>query len=257
VQLDEKDVRAMVRLIGEVAGIRGDHTAKKRFLMSGLCHLVEADCWVWGLSCQREPHKPQVYVSLVKDGFTEQAFVKFLEACEHPDMPRVTYNFFQELKEKKSHLTRSRHQVEDLEVILKSPADALWKAADIGPVILSMRPLDVTSSSMMGLYRRFGKPEFSPREVKIAHIVLSEVPWLHEQGWPQDRGVGVPKLSKRQRLALNLLTQGHGRKQIASHMNISVNTLHEYIKDIYDFFGVHSQAELMSRFYEGNGNDVR
>ncbi|MEI9997745.1 MAG: LuxR C-terminal-related transcriptional regulator [Verrucomicrobiota bacterium] len=81
------------------------------------------------------------------------------------------------------------------------------------------------------------------------------MPWLHEQGWPEDRGATVHQLARRQRMALNLLIAGQGRKQIADHMKISVNTVHEYIKDIYDFFGVHSQAELMSRFYEGNGHD--
>ncbi len=49
----------------------------------------------------------------------------------------------------------------------------------------------------MGLYRAHGKPEFTPRDVRIAHIVLTEIPWLHEQGWPEDRGTSVPHLSRR------------------------------------------------------------
>ncbi len=110
-------------------------------------------------------------------------------------------------------------------------------------------------SSGIGIYRRFGRPDFTDREIRITHIILKEVPWLHEQGWPEDRGATVHQLARRQRMALNLLIAGQGRKQIADHMKISVNTVHEYIKDIYDFFGVHSQAELMSRFYEGNGHD--
>ena len=99
----------MVRLVGDVVAVPGGHAEKKRFLMEGLCKLVDADAWVWGLSCQREPDQPQVYVSFVKGGFTEQTFVKFLEACEHPDMIELASRFFIELKEKGTHLTRARH----------------------------------------------------------------------------------------------------------------------------------------------------
>jgi DNA-binding CsgD family transcriptional regulator len=39
-------------------------------------------------------------------------------------------------------------------------------------------------------------------------------------------------------------------------MNISVNTAQGYIKEIYRFFAVNSQAELMNRFLQGNGRDL-
>jgi DNA-binding CsgD family transcriptional regulator len=109
---------------------------------------------------------------------------------------------------------------------------------------------------MIGLYRHHGKAEFTAREVRIAHIILTEVTWLHEQGWPDDRGVDVPKLSRRQRLALNLLIQGLSRKQIAEAMKISAHTAQGYIKDVYRIFNINSQAALMSRFLQGNGRDV-
>ena len=243
--------------VGEVATIPGGHARRKRFLMQGLCELVGAHSWVWGLSCQREPDKPQVYVSMLKDGFSEETFVKFLEAVEHPDMIELASRFFIELKQRNTHLTRSRHEIADARAIDQSQAIEVWKAANIGPTLMSMRPLDATSSSMIGLYRHHGEPEFTPREARIAHIVLTEVPWLHEQGWPEDRGVDVPKLSKRQRLTLNLLTLGQSQKQIASNMEISVNTAKGYIKDIHRIFKIRSQAELMNRFLQGDGGDLK
>jgi DNA-binding CsgD family transcriptional regulator len=254
--LDETDVREIVRLIGEVAALRGGHADKKRYLMNGLSKLVDADAWVWGLSCQSEPDKPQIYVSFIRGGLDDQAFAKLLHAIEHPDMIDLASRFFIELKEKKTHLTRTRTQISDVRQLAESPAIEAWKEADIGPVILSHRPLDEKSCSALGLYRRFGRPEFSARETRIAHIILTEVPWLHEQGWPEDRGVDVPVLSRRHRLTLNLLIQGQSYKQISTHLKISLNTTQEYIKDIYRHFGVHSQAALMSRFFQGDGEDA-
>ena len=53
VTLSEPDVRAIVRLLGEVAALQGDHAAKKRALMDGLCRLIGADYWGWGLAMTR------------------------------------------------------------------------------------------------------------------------------------------------------------------------------------------------------------
>lgn len=225
-------------------------------MLEGLCKLIGADCWVWALSCQREPSKPQVYVSFLSGGFSEDGFVKVLKAVEHPAMIDITNKYFSELKRENAHLTRSRFQITTPEELLASGAHEAWKEANIGPTIMSLRPLDDAASSAVVLYRHYDRPEFTQRESRIAHIVLAEIPWLHEQGWPDDRGVQVPKLSRRQRLTLNLLTLGHSQKQIAAEMGISMHTVRDYIKDVYRCFNVHSQAELMSRFFQGNGKDV-
>ena len=80
------------------------------------------------------------------------------------------------------------------------------------------------------------------------HIVLSEVTWLHLSGWPEDYGADVPKLYPRQRVVLNLLLDGMGRKQIASQMGITENTVSGYAKDVYRHFGVNSHVDLMRKF---------
>jgi len=47
--IDEKDARAMVRLVAEVAGLHADHAIAKRYLMDGLKEMIGADCWAWSL----------------------------------------------------------------------------------------------------------------------------------------------------------------------------------------------------------------
>jgi DNA-binding CsgD family transcriptional regulator len=245
----------MIRLVGEVAELRGEHVAKKRYLMEGLCKLIDADAWVWALSCQRKPTEPQVYVSAHNGGFTDQSFTKLLEAIEHPEMIDITAKFFTEVNQENAHLTRRRYQITDQETFLRSEAHLAWKAANIGPTILSMRPLDSESASTIALYRFYGRREFTARESRIAHIILNEVPWLHLQGWSEDRGASVPKLSRRLRLTLNLLVSGQNQKQIAQNMGISIGTVQGYVKEVYRHFGLHSQAELMNRFLTGDGRD--
>jgi DNA-binding CsgD family transcriptional regulator len=256
-KLEEKDVRDMVRLVGEVAALPGGHNAKKLFLMRGLCKLIKADAWGWMLSCQRDPDKPQIYVSFLNGGLTEERLAKVLHAIEHPDMVGVAAKFFQEIKEKQTHLTRHRFQITDREYYEKTGAHLAWKEANIGPTIMSLRPLDDVSSSVIALYRFYNRDEFSDRDSRIAHIVLSEVAWLHELGWPEDRGITAPTLSRRQRLILNLLCLGQSRKQIASNVGISIHTAQDYIKQVYRHFSVNSQPQLMNRFIKGDGGDEK
>ena len=254
--LPESDVRELVRLLGETAAFDADHSGKKRFLMDGLCRLVDADAWVWALMCQPGNGQPQVYVNLVHAGFCETRFARLLQALEHPEMSWVAQSFFEELALKGTQITRTRQQIIPDEDFLKTEAAGRWREADIGPVLMSTRPLPENSGSSIAIYRRAAQSHFTERDCRIAHIVLTEVPWLHEMGWPEDRGATVPRLYPQQRIVLNLLLDGLDRKSIAEHLGISIHTVSGYCKEIYRHFEVNSQAALMARFYQGNGEDA-
>jgi len=255
-QLPESDVRQLVRLLGEVASLNADHAGKKRFLMDGLCQLIDADAWAWGLMCQPGDGQPQVYVSVVHGGFDQDRFSKFLKALEHPDMSWVAQAFFRDLAREQKQITRGRLQIISDREFLGTEVVDLWRKADIGPLMMSAKPLDEKSGSSIGIYRRADQGHFSEREILMAHIILTEVSWLHEMGWPDDRGATVPQLYRQQRIILNLLLEGLCRESIADQLQISIHTLGDYCKDIYRHFNVSSQTELMARFYQGDGGDL-
>ncbi len=211
--LAQNDVRKMVRLVGDVAALPGGHTEKKRFLMARLCKLIDADAWIWAFSRQNDPGQPRVYVSFMNGGLPKGSFAKFLKALQHPEMVALTSKLFMQVEEERAHLTRLKDQIADESRFAHLESHPIWKDADVGPLIMSLRPLDPCSGSAIGIYRRYNREPFSARESRIAHIVLTEVPWLHEQSWSMDRGVGAPALCKRVRSALSLLTLGQNRKQ--------------------------------------------
>lgn len=253
--LEAADARAIVRLLGEAAAHPGDLVAKKRHLMNGISGLIGADRWAWGLAAQMEPGKPSVHISLLHGGFTEETYAAFTQAYNHPDMTLVHAGFANELAEKRCHLTRLRQQMDPEESYKKSGAYPFWQASDIEGIIMSLRPLDATTFSIIGIYRRLGAPLFTLRENRIAHILLSEVPALHTQGWPDDHGLLLRDLSIRQRTTLALLVQGYTRQKVADHFRISLHTVNEYVKAIFRHYAVHSQAELIAHFRRGDGGD--
>lgn len=250
--ISEADARAMIRLLGEVTALQGGHQEKKRCLMDGLCQLIGGNAWIWTLGCGMDKSGgKQILVGGLHGGFKEARFARLLEAIDHPDMPRATGAFWAEVLCSQRHITRPRHEIDPQGVVAAGPARALWERADIGSLIISAKPLDAGTLSGATIYRRVRDPDFMPREVKIAHIMLHEVPWLHLLGWPEDRGATVPELHPRQRLVLNLLTDGLTRKVIADHLGLSEHTVNGYAKDVFRHFGVHSQAELMRKFLGG------
>lgn len=249
--IPETDSRAMVRLLGETIALDGDHAEKKRYLMDGLCELINAEAWGWTLSCALTPGDPQTYVGILHGGFSPERLAKFLLAVEHPKMGPPVARFNERLLQTDGMVTMQRTEI-DPENLARSPEiDTLWKEANIGPLIMAGKQIDNLSASCLGIYRPLDAPNFTAREMKIAHIILSEVPWLHLSGWPDDRGVTVPKLAPRQRTVLNLLLDGRSRKEIAAQIGISENTVSGYAKEVYRHFSVNSQTELMRKYILG------
>lgn len=254
--LPSEDARNIIGLLGEVCAHPGDHIARKRLLMNGICSLIHADRWAWGLAAQMDPDKPSVHLSLLHGGFTEETYAAFTLAYNHPEMTPIHAPFAAELAERRCHLTRLRQQMDPHDAYKKTEAYPYWQRADINGVIMSLRPLDQTTFSIIGIYRRLSADVFTERENRIAHILLSEIPVLHTEGWPDDHGITLPSLSNRQRTVMALLVQGYSRPKIAEFLGLSLHTVNDYVKAVFRHFSVHSQAGLIARFRRGDGGDI-
>ena len=253
--LTEGDLRDIVRLLGEIISSQGGITEKRRMLMDGLCGIIQASSWVWCMA-EFDPDKPPSFIGLEHGGWDDARFGCYLEAMNHPDMEAVTRPSSMELREKGTHLTRTRRQMDPDMLLEQSSAAAFWERANIGALMTSQRPMTGGGISGIGVYRELGHPHFSEREARIAHIILSEIPWLHFQSFPDSKAQEITRLYPRHRTILNLLCEGWSRKKIADHLNLSVNTVHGYSKVIFKHFNVHSQAELIARLTRGDGGDI-
>ncbi len=255
-RLSEEDTISIVSLVSEVCGHDGELQEKKSMLLEGLCRLVAADAWVWGIFVQLTPGDFPSYILHLHGGFDEERLAKYLEALAHPDTASFTAPFARLMQEKGCHLTRFRQQYTDEEKYQGSAVQKAWQMAGIEPGILSCRPTNPTTLSTVGIYRSPGREAFSERESRIVHILLSEVPWLHERGWSPEDAEPIPALSPRQCTVLNLMVQGRSRPEIAEHLGISPHTVNDYAKAVFQHFGVHSQPELIARFQNGDAGDV-
>lgn len=254
--MDEADVRAMVHLLGDIAIMDASVNEKRSAVMNGLAALVNADAWAWGVASNTTPGEHPAWSIFLHSGFGEDKFGPLLEALEHPEMAALQKPFLEEFARSGPQLTRLRQQFVPDAVFRKSEAAKAWDRVGFGPVIVCARNTLGGEVSSLGIYRRSGADLFTERESRIAHIILSEVAWLHENTFPNHPSEGVSALSPRLRQVLNCLLAGKSRKEIAADLGLSVHTLGDYIKSVYQCFGVRSHPELIRRFYVGDGGDT-
>ena len=247
--LTETDVRAVVRLLGETCTLDGSLNEKKHFLMAGLGGLIDTQAWAWVHAVEMVPGQLPVYTAFICGGFSEEVLGRFIQIQTHPDMARLSTSLSHALQGRTRPLTRTLQELMPIEEFYTAEVAEEWRACGIYPRVLYFHPLADGTLSGIAIYRNCSKPILTPREAKIAHVILSSVPWLHAaQGAAGERTTQVPNLPVRERLVLELLLQGYSRKAIASTMGISINTVAGYAKNIYRFFGVASHGELSQLF---------
>jgi DNA-binding CsgD family transcriptional regulator len=219
--------------------------------MEGLCRLVEASSWSWSLlrcdSSGLSYLRPPIHGGFDSDGFS--LYLKSniqIKACHYPSLAFPKTHVTQVVNG--SHSDQDRNGPQN---------QSLCEELNIGATLMSFRPSwDGGEANLVSIYRKPDASEFTPRETKISHIILSEVPWLHFQNTASTSNQNDTRLQPRHRAVLNCLCEGWGRKKIADYLNLSINTVNSYSKVVYAHFKVNSQSELVARLRDGNGGDI-
>ncbi|MEM8756856.1 MAG: helix-turn-helix transcriptional regulator, partial [Planctomycetota bacterium] len=198
-------------------------------------------------------------VAVMSGGFSERQLAMIVEASQDPEHPVPENGPMIDDIVANRHITRTRSDWIDDDDLYAHPQWQLYrKPMGSDHYLFSIYRVGENYISGIGLHRPPGAPDFTPRERRLAHIVMSEIDWLHTADIPKDEvGVEVSRLTPRLRVVFSLLVRGWNRKQIASHLGLTPNTVAGYIKSIYRSFEVSSQPELISRFVSGDGGDAK
>src|SRR4051794_21182049 len=214
--LAEEDVRAMVRLLADVAVVEGGFAEQKHAVMRGLQKLVDADGWLWSVTAiEADTHTP-ICTGLMHSGLSEDQLAGWLEASQSNCPPPEDEPCFKLTCEGK-HFTRTRQQLVPDEEWYSHPAVIRHRLRrGLDHFLYSVYPLKTADMcSAIGFFRHTGREPFTDRESRIAHILLSEVEWLHYAELPSERQRKVPELSPRERIVLIMLIEAHDKDRIA------------------------------------------
>lgn len=248
--LEYADVEKIVRLLGEVAGMRAPIAERRRAIMQGIARLVEADVWVWVHSRISPGESAHTVFQMLDGGWADDVergrFITAMNDRQIGDMGNS--GLFH-----RPHTTRLRQECLSEHDEAQKPVLVRWtELSGLREGVFSVYPLDTTHHSAIGFYRRNGGAAFDERQRRLVHLITSQIDWLHRADTDvpgnSDR---LLSLTPRQREVLIHLLGGASRKEIAARINLSEFTVADYIKVIYRALAVKSRAELLSLFMAG------
>ena len=98
--------------------------------------------------------------------------------------------------------------------------------------------------------RALGDDPFTERQRRILKILFGEIVKELGNKLSQLDAPSVTTLSLRLQQVLYFLLEGYSEKQVASRLEISPHTVHQYVKDLYRRFQATSRGELLARTWK-------
>jgi len=256
-ELEKEDVRSIVRLLSDVMMTPGGLLAQKRRCAEGVADLVGADYWMWNV-CSLKPDAIPL-ATAVMHNLSEKQVGALMEANYRGDLDAIDSKFLP-LTREGAHFTCRGDQLLTAEEFEQNGSRRVYvEELDFShSYMFSAYPIPGHDDLFhnLGLWRKPGRPMYTPRESRIAHIIASEVGWIHLGSVPGVSTEEFGTLSPRLQTVLSLLVEGLAAKRIAFHMKIAEHTARDYIKDLYRRLDCKDRADLMRRFMVGDGGDA-
>jgi DNA-binding CsgD family transcriptional regulator len=247
-----EDVKAIVRMLADIAIHQGSIGEKRKALLCNLAALVKSDAWFWVHSGGAARDNTPMMFSMVDGGWRDEHQRGMILQSHYTPGAAVINEHFQIHAAGMRHVTRTRRDV---------VSDEIWYACDfyknhwlpahVEDFLFDVYPIGDGVISGIALHRERGKALFSDRERCLVHLLTSQIDWLHRAGTDVPAAGKVGALTIRQRAVMLLLLQGEGRKQIARKLSISEHTVGDHLKAIHTHFSVSSRGELLAQFISG------
>jgi DNA-binding CsgD family transcriptional regulator len=256
-QLTEREVRQIVRLLGGVADMNAPRPARRQVLLNGLAGIIRADAWAWIISRASDHNDNPAIAFYQHAGYTDAEVTQHARIMQDRYNPTVEYAALNALRLTHRRFTRRWDELVTPERWYAPRNREILEALGFEHVIYCVRVLDDAGvCSGITFKRRWGRPNFSPLELRIAHIVTGEIDWIHEDGNLSEVTSLIKGLSPAQRTVLLLLMEGHDKPEIARMLNRSVNAVKDHVKKIYAASEVHNIGGLFRRYLIGDGMGV-
>jgi DNA-binding CsgD family transcriptional regulator len=128
--------------------------------------------------------------------------------------------------------------------------DAVYRTLGIDHNVWCFRSIGKSGNEANGSFigRAAGRPDFTGRQKAIVAEGYALLAPLVGGALARFAEPSPAALSPRLRQVLRCILEGDGDKQIAARLTISPHTVNQYVKAIFQHFGVQSRAELMARW---------
>ncbi len=250
--LEADKVRCLISTVAKVADSRLDLSESRKAILTRLIELIESTGgqWAWGVA--DEAATSPAPVASIAVGFTASETAAVIKMGLDPSM----YEEFRiPIMKQMQGQSQGTAQITSLRTDLCD--DREWKstqmfanltAGGFEEWIHSVRISGSETWSNLWMMRRIGEPPFLPADQQLIDLAMSSIPWL---GATLDNSLPVESsvaLTARQRIVLMMQLDGLPRQEIADRLQISVDTVGDHMKKIYEQFDVSSTGELAALF---------
>ncbi|MBC8067467.1 MAG: helix-turn-helix transcriptional regulator [Deltaproteobacteria bacterium] len=253
-----EDVRALVRLLGELRELGRDSEAWRRHLVDSLgriCHArvavvseLKVNARVHGddaaPSCASAVTPLQLFDHGVDDERRTAFYAQLYWYSHGADDPlRRLVPLYG------SQFTVLRHElVDDREWYGSTLANEAFRRWDCDDFLFSMVPVRTAGViCSLELFRGWRDCHFADRERLLISLLHEEL----ARDWSR-AGRQTTRLTPRQREVLRQLVAGASEKELAFELGVSTHTAHDHVKALYRAFGVRSRGELLGRVAAAN-----
>jgi hypothetical protein len=246
--LQISDVRALLRLVGEVRELGGQPSRWRAHLVEALGKLCGARAALAGELEVIGSRQDRQGVKLIhrelrgivagdQPSFDDQVVWQTHGPNEviSGQWPRYGLRF-----------TAGRQDlVEDRRWYRSGLANEQFRTFDCADFLVSMVPVPALRVlTGIKLFRPWGDRRFSERDLRLVELLAEELARDWARIVPSSVG---PRGGRRLQQVLTLLTAGASEKEVATALALSVHTVHDHTKELYRAFKVHSRAELLAR----------
>jgi DNA-binding CsgD family transcriptional regulator len=242
--LPAADVRALLRLVGELRELGTEPAHWRTHLVGSLAHLCGTRAVLAGeLQARSHRREDSTVVHREYHGVPldqQAAFDEVVWLTHGPnEVLPGNWSSYRALS------TVSRQQlVGDRAWYRSRVANDHFRAAGADDFIVAMIPVDALRvMGALKLFRPWGDRPFGDRDRLLVSLLTEEL--AHD--WSIAAQAAAPALNRRLRQVLDHLAAGSSEKEIASALSISTHTVHDYTKALHRTFRVHSRTELLAK----------
>jgi DNA-binding CsgD family transcriptional regulator len=246
--LSQADVGGVLRLVGEVAELPHEKTARRTHVLGALLKMIggrSAVAMEMALAHEGPFARAGTVVNINTSSESEARGSELYLIHNSPADPAL-----HEFLAARGQTVTMLRAVDDKTWYRSAHYDIVRRPFDIDHSLYCRLTLPDGCDMAVGLQRCPGDPLFTERDKAIVHLLHTHAPHVYAAS-RTSADAKLQQLAPRLRPVLRYLMQGDADKDIAAKLKLSRHTVHRYAQAIYREFGVHSRAELLAKHGRG------
>jgi DNA-binding CsgD family transcriptional regulator len=243
--LKQSDIRKVFHLVGEITELGRDSAGWRTHMLTRLIALTNSRVAFGGehFISPKDPNDTRVVgaVSLGWEPGEQEVFLSYLNSG---GMARDPLHAETQKLLHRSYTRRRRDLVPD-EIWYASPVvEPIRRQANVDDTMYSRWNLPQPGwANMISLMRSWGAAPYSDRDRRVVNLLHRELGRL----WSQVDAGPLRSLPPRLRQALDMMLNGYSEKEMATALNLSIHTVHDFARRLYRHFGATGRGDLITQ----------